>query len=132
MKKRTAVRAIIHNNGKILAAKLKAPDGIINPYWCTLGGGLHEKESLVPALERELLEETGIDADVGRLVFIQQFYEQERDTEHLEFFFEINNSDDFLDLDIDNTSHGKNEINQIEFVDPKSVRILPECLKSLD
>lgn len=35
------------------------------PFWCTPGGALDPGESYVAAARRELLEETGIDADPG-------------------------------------------------------------------
>lgn len=65
------------------------------------------------------MEETGIEAKVGKLLFIQQFNsEREGRDEELEFFFHIENPEDFDVIDLANTSHGLEEIAHIEFIDP--------------
>ena len=131
-KRRINVRAIIYRDGKILAVKHKHGDEI-SFYYAAPGGGLDPHESLTDGLIRELREETGIDAEVGKLLFIQQFpssragYEEE-----LEFFFEVKNVDDFAKIDLSQTSHGELEIAVCEFVDPRAVTLYPEFLQSVD
>lgn len=133
MERRIAVRAVIIKNKKLLVVKLKP----YNPtrhtgidFWCTIGGGLDEKESLIPALKREVMEETGVEAKVGRLLFVQQFVFQDR--ENLEFFFHITNPEDFEHIDLSVTSHGNTEIAELAFVDPASEHILPQFLSEID
>lgn len=127
MIKRVAVRGIALQNGHLLCARLKDYRHAGQPdFWCTPGGGLDSGEALVPALEREIIEETGIKPKVGNLVYIQQFtYEQ---TEQLEFFFLITNPVDFQNVDVSKSSHGAVEIAELAFINPREHRVLPKFL----
>jgi uncharacterized protein with ACT and thioredoxin-like domain len=51
-----------------------------------------------------MIEETGIAPKIGKLLFIQQFDDGEK--EHLEFFFHIENVEDYEIVDLEATSHG--------------------------
>ena len=99
-------------------------------YWCTPGGGVDVGEPLIPALERELIEETGVRPTVGNLLYVQQF--QHNDWEHLEFFFHIANSDDYEHINLESTTHGAIEIAEIDFIDPSVNIVLPAFLTKLD
>lgn len=128
-KRRVNVRAVIWREGKLLAAKQKDSNGGTTKYWCIPGGGLDPGESLQDGVAREVMEETGITAKVGKLLFIQQFSSRrEGYDEELEFFFHIENPEDFEQIDLANTSHGLAEIERIEFIDPSQEYILPALL----
>lgn len=75
--RRVAVRGIILKDGKILCVRLKQYPGKATDdgcdYWCTPGGGVDVGEPLIPALEREIIEETAIKPAIGNLLYIQQF-----------------------------------------------------------
>lgn len=132
-KRRINVRAIVWRDGKLLAVKHKEPDGSESKYWAVPGGGLDPLESLHEGVKRELLEEIGIDAQVGELLFIQQFRSKRSDfDEELEFFFHIEDSVALDTIDLTATSHGFDELARVEFVDPKQVEILPSILSELD
>jgi ADP-ribose pyrophosphatase YjhB (NUDIX family) len=127
MNRRVAVRGIIVRDGKLLCARLKPyrhKDAL--DYWCTPGGGVDPGEPLVPALQREVFEETGTIPEVGSLLYVQQFIH--KDEEQLEFFFHITNARDFLNIDLSKTSHGQHEIEEIGFVDPRKHNVLPKFL----
>ena len=102
-------------------------------YYAVPGGGLDPHESLIECLIRELREETGVTAKPGKLLFIQQFpssrasYEEE-----LEFFFAVDNPDDFTDIDISQTTHGAQELAVCEYIDPSQHVLYPEFLQSTD
>lgn len=136
MKRRITVRAIIYKNGQLLAVQHKANDGNGKNFWCTPGGGLEDGESLMDGVAREVKEELGIDAQVGSLLFVQQYRQTPDDTydydEFLEFFFLIENSDDFAAIDLHATSHGDAEISQVEFIDLKTVTFLPKFITEID
>ena len=133
IKRRVNVRGIIWRDGKLLAVKHKNSDGSEVDYWAIPGGGLDPHESLHDGVARELMEETAITAQVGKLLFMQQFNSKRRDhTEELEFFFQIDNPEDFVDIDLSLTTHGDEEIARIEFVNPKEVLIYPRFLSDVD
>lgn len=127
--RRVAVRAIIEKNGRLLLVKLKSHRGRTrNDFYCTVGGGLDEGEGLVNGLKREVKEETGVDAEVGKLLCIQQFHDK---YEQLEFFFHVTNADDFENVDISQSTHGSIEIKEIGFFNPREVYVLPQFLKEV-
>ncbi len=131
IERRTCVRGIIFKQGKILAQQLTADHhGVERNFWCTPGGGLDENESLHQGLNREMVEETGIVPIIGDLLFIQQFNDGEQ--EQLEFFFNIENVDDYENINLSNTSHGLIEIKKVDFIDPKSNDLLPSFLQTID
>ncbi len=115
-------RGVVVYEGKLLAVKLKpygANSDKVNDYWCIPGGKLDANESLTDNVAREMLEETGVAAEIGRLLYVQQFTHGH--TEYIEFFFEVTNVDDYVGRDLTNGSHSQEEIAVIEFVDPGQV-----------
>lgn len=127
--RRVNVRGIIYKNGTLFAQQLKVNAGP-DQFWCTPGGGLDPGESLVQGLHREMIEETGIAPVIGKLLFIQQFHDGTR--EQLEFFFLIENADDYETVDFSKASHGDIEIAANQFIDPSSEILLPAFLKDID
>jgi ADP-ribose pyrophosphatase YjhB (NUDIX family) len=128
-RRRINVRGIIYKNGKLFAQKLKHKDGM-NDFWSTPGGGLDDGEDLLSGLHREMIEETGIAPQIGRLMFVQQFHDGEK--EQLEFFFHITNADDYEKVDLATTSHGLIEVAEHGFIDPNIETILPSNLQKFD
>lgn len=136
IKRRVNVRGIIYKNGKVMAQQL-TPDheGNERNYWCTPGGGMDNFESLHEGLIREMIEETGITPKIGKLLFIQQFSDEryhDGEVEQLEFFFHIENADDYEVINLENTSHGLLEIKNVDFIDPKKHNLLPDFLQTID
>jgi ADP-ribose pyrophosphatase YjhB (NUDIX family) len=131
MNRRIAVRGVALHEGKLLCVKLKAYGGKeAREFWCTPGGGVDTGESLLNALHREMIEETGVSPQIGKLLYIQQFpFEGE---EQLEFFFEIINAPDYLTPKLQLASHAAQEISRLEFIDPKTHHILPEFFANED
>jgi len=133
--RRVCVRGIIYKDGKLFCQELKDKDGNPRGFWCTPGGGLNLNESLVDGVAREIFEETGVNATVGKLLFVQQYSENINnkygEKEALEFFFHIENADDFDHID-ESASHFDAEIAHYGFVDIHTTHILPAFLKKLD
>ena len=128
--RRVNVRGIIFNEGKLLVTKFRQEDDSESEHWGTFGGGLDIGESFVVGLHREMIEETGIVPVIGKLLFMQQFNDGEK--EHLELFFHITNTADYNDIKLEETSHGILELVRHEFVDPKTSFVLPAFLSEVD
>ena len=130
MMRRVAVRGVVFFNDMLLCAQLKAYPGSLastsQPFWCLPGGGLENGESLTDGLVREMVEETGVIPEIGKLLYIQQFAHKEH--EFLEFFFHIANGPDYQSIKLAETTHGQKEISIIAFINPKEQVILPEFL----
>jgi phosphatase NudJ len=132
--RRIAVRAIIIYKDKLLLVKLRAYGGNPeNDFYCTIGGGLDDGEGLIEGLKREVFEETGVKAEVGKLLYIQQFDDARfGKDDNIEFFFHVTNSNDFMNLDLSKSSHGEKEIKEIGFRIPAETTILPKFLTGID
>ena len=138
MKRRVNVRGIIINDkGELFCQRLTARNSDGRNFWCTPGGGLDSMEELTAGLRREMIEETGVEPEIEKLLFIQQFAESGENSAHgpneqLEFFFHITNWRDYENIDLESTSHGVAEIAECDFVDPKATHILPATLCQID
>lgn len=129
--RRVTVRGVILDGNKVFAQQLHKTVAKNRDWWCTPGGGVDEGEDLLTALDREMIEETGVKPAIGRLLFVQQYTESPQ-SEQLEFFFHITNAGDYEDIDLANTTHGTLEIAQYGFIDPKEVNLLPADLQTID
>jgi 8-oxo-dGTP pyrophosphatase MutT (NUDIX family) len=135
--RRICVRGIIYKNGKLFCQELRNADGSGRGFWCTPGGGLELGESLTAGVRREIIEETGVTPVIGKLLFVQQYSEGTPSDDHvvsefLEFFFHIENPDDFDDIDLEATSHGMLEVSRCAFIDPAANTVLPKFLQTID
>lgn len=129
-RRRITLRGVIYRDGKLFCQTLKKdPHHEKKPYWCIPGGGIDFGETLEEGLIREIIEETGVTPEVGRLLFIQQYYDG--DKEFLEFFYEIKNVNDFDNIDLASTSHGLIEIDTYGFIDPKKENVLPAFFQTI-
>lgn len=119
--------------GKLLCVQLKPYNNITaekGTFWCLPGGGVDEQEGLEDAMRREMIEELGIPPKIGRLLYVQQF--THKDVDYLEFFFHIENAEDYQHADPSKTPHGQMELAAVGFIDPKTSHILPEFLSTED
>ncbi len=134
LERRINARGIIFHNNQILAQKFKDRDGNESEYWGTPGGGLDAGESLQEGLHREMIEETGIAPKIGKLLFMQQFKMPRwngDERELLEFFFHIENPEDYQSIDLEATSHGAIELTRCEFINPTKEHLLPAFLQTI-
>jgi 8-oxo-dGTP pyrophosphatase MutT (NUDIX family) len=88
---RTAAKAIIVEDGRILAVMIRVED---DTYYILPGGGQRPGETLVEALQREVMEELGAGIEVGSLAYVREyisahheFAELEGDEHSIEFCF---------------------------------------------
>lgn len=128
--RRVNARGIIYRNGELLVTKFRQEDDSESVHWGTFGGGVDDGESLHDAIHREMIEETGITPKVGKLLFVQQFEDDEK--EYLEFFFHIENDQAYTAIDLAATSHGILELTRSAFLDPKDNIVFPAFLQTID
>ena len=67
---RTAARALIIREGKLLAIKMRDNSGI---FYILPGGGQRHGETLQDGLMRECLEEIGTHVEVGELLYVREY-----------------------------------------------------------
>lgn len=126
MARHIRLRAIIEHEGKILLVQGKQ-----RTHWALPGGHLENDELLPDAMRREIVEELGVEPVLGRILYVYQLF-FENGEESLEFFYEVTNGQDFLNIDRSQTSHGQLELAEHAFVDvtqPTELKILPEFLR---
>ncbi|MDB5181758.1 MAG: hydrolase [Candidatus Saccharibacteria bacterium] len=119
------VRAVIPYQDKFLFVQHRHDSS----FWALPGGKLDPGETLEDGVTRELIEELGVTPEIGKLLYVQQLFRG--DEESLEFFFEITNGEAYIDLDLQNTTHGMLELARAEFIEPANNYVLPEFLRDL-
>lgn len=132
MRRITVRGIIIDEQGRIFAQRLKAKDGA-RDYYCTPGGGLDAGETLLEGLRREMIEETGVEPEIGQLLFMQQYFEDVKyNVEFVEFFYHITNAADYKQINLASTTHGEIEVHECGFIDPRANVVLPHQLQGID
>jgi len=118
-------RAIIIHDGKILAVRHSND----HDFYALPGGHLEPPEDIKDSMKREIFEEMGVIPTLGRLLYINNFIEMEIGKQSVEFFFEVTNSQDFLDIDKLKGTHS-HELVDIAWLDKDTdKKILPEQIK---
>lgn len=88
------------HDGKLFAVKHRPDDNFV----ALPGGRLEFGENPKDGLVRELYEEFLITAEIGELVYVNNFV---TDTTHsVEFIFRVVNAQDFINADTVHSSHG--------------------------
>src|ERR1019366_7202176 len=85
----TVVAALIVRDSKLLVCQRRRDDSH-GLQWEFPGGKVEPGESLVQALARELREELGIDATIGKEIYRARHRYQESQTEFVLIFFQAN------------------------------------------
>lgn len=83
---RIRVCGICIENNKILMLNHRGI-GNTDTFWCPPGGGIDFEETTPDALKREFKEETGLDVEIGSLMFVNEFMHPPLHA--LELFFEV-------------------------------------------
>ena len=131
MEKRIRAAAIIFVNDKLITIyRGKIVDGILKKYYVIPGGGVEEKEEILEAVKREVLEELGIEIEVTNKYF---YLEKENAKE----YFYISNylsgeigtgpGPEFTNRDIQ--KYGSYEVRLVQKDDIANINLLPPEVK---
>lgn len=69
---RLAAGVIVEDNDRILLVRHRKPG--IYDFWVAPGGGVEGVEDLASAARREVLEESGVEVELGRIAYIEEFF----------------------------------------------------------
>ena len=118
--RKVCVRAVIIHEGKLLVVR-HAHDA---SFAALPGGKLEWKEDIRECMKRELVEELGVMPVIGRLLYINNWVNEEMQS--LEFFFEITNGADYADISSLKGTHSF-ELADIFFMSPSDdINLLPK------
>lgn len=113
-------RAVIIHDSKLLTVRHVGKN-----FYALPGGHLEFGEDPKACVYREVIEELGVVPEVGNLLFINTFKDG-INKQPIEFFFEILNASDYLNLDSVHKTH-EHEIEEYTWVSPTSdLQILPD------
>jgi ADP-ribose pyrophosphatase YjhB (NUDIX family) len=115
-------RAIIFHEGKLLVVRHRPDDS----YVALPGGHLEFGEDVQECLSREIIEELGVKPEIGQLLYVNTFIDDQKGTQPIEFFFEVLNGQDYLDTEKLIRTHA-HEIAEIIWMSPEEdIKILPQ------
>ncbi len=118
-------RGIIYNDNKILIAK----HGKDANFYAFLGGHLEGSENPKECIEREIYEELGMKPEIGKLLYVNNYTEKDG-THYVEFFFEVKNGSDYIDIKKFNGLL-KDELSDIMWISKnENIKVLPEKIYS--
>ncbi len=97
------IRGVIIHEGKVYLCKWVSRNGRWG-FYCLPGGTLEPGETRLECLKRELIEELGVEPVIGNLIYTQEFIREDGATT-FDFWYEIKNGADYLNVDISKCSH---------------------------
>ena len=132
---RSSAKAIVVQGGRLLAIRHLDEQG----EWFSLpGGGQRSGETLVSALQRESVEEMGLELSVGRLRFVRDYIGKNHEFAALDFA--AHKVDHFFECDLladpnhavpANPDPGQLGVSWLPIEDLHSFRLYPQVLKTL-
>lgn len=132
---RNSTKAIIIDSGRILAVRHVDSEG---DWYVLPGGGQEHGETLKAALQRECIEEIGVDVIVGKLLYIREyigknheFWEEDGESHQLEFMFDCKIVKDQLPTLGSNPDPGQLDCAWLQVEDIMEYRLYPLVIREL-
>lgn len=124
---RLQARVIIKDNNKILLVKNPGKD-----FWHVPGGGMEENENIYNCAIRESKEETGLNIELGNMLYTQELHDSETKTIHFEMFFlaSLKPGEVFNPKHKDEDPDGVTDIKWFSRKELQSITVYPERLKN--
>jgi len=130
-KDKNAVAVIVNNDNKILLLKRGEGAPWMPNKWSLVGGRIEKDETAQQALEREIEEETGLEAKK----FTESF-KIERHAESVEYVFACRYEGDPTDINLDdeNSNYGWYDVSEMEYLDtvPHLIEYITLVFKKYD
>lgn len=82
---RLSARALIVMDGKLLLVNATSDRG--DGKWCVPGGGVDAGYDLRENLRREIHEETGLQADIGDIIAVSEYFNKDGSFHQVDLFF---------------------------------------------
>ena len=99
-----------------------------NKFFCLPWWKMDKWEDTISCLKREIVEELWVEPKVWNLVYINEY--QKKWKSNIDFWYNIENVEDFNNIDLSKTSHWKSEILTCWFYNLKDIDcpLMPENL----
>lgn len=119
-------RALILKDWKVFLSEIEKAK-----FYCLPGWTLEDWETTRECVEREIMEELWVKAQVGPLAFMQEFIRDNWETV-IDFWYLIENPEDFENLDISSATHAF-EVGDYGFfdLDNTDINYAPKQLKEI-
>jgi len=119
--------ALSDSNDKILLVRNPGKE-----FWYLPGGGLEDDEDIRACAIREMKEETGLNIELGKLIYAQELHDLKTNTIHSEFMFlaKLKEGEVFNEGHQDVDPDGIAEAKWFSKNDIEKVTVYPERLKN--
>lgn len=124
------VGAVVEREGTLLLVRHEKPGR--EPYWVLPGGRLEPGETIPGCVERELLEETGLEGRFVNVLYVSEFLQEERHTVDVTTRVEFSSGEARLGRDPEVQEGSEptlKEVRWVEMGELAEITLLPPWIK---
>jgi ADP-ribose pyrophosphatase YjhB (NUDIX family) len=124
------VGAVVERDGALLLVRHEKPDQ--DPYWVLPGGRLEPGETIPECAERELLEETGLEGKFAGVLYVSEFFDEDRHTVDVTARVEAQDGEAQLGSDPEVEEDSEATLKEVSWVvsaELKEIQLLPGWVK---
>ncbi len=134
MNHRIRSAAIVINNEKKILMVLHCDPQTNQEWWVPPGGGLEQGEDIFINAKRETKEETGIDVELDKVLYIREFVDKEHNNHNIELFILAKSHQGKITLDNliveDEDYYFIKDVKWLSHNELKNLNVFPEILKN--